>query len=209
MSDGGEVDPVWSALRWAGALALALAVVSALVALGYTRDADQWVLKQAQSIASYPLDLATTLFNILGQSEVTGPIALVLAFLWWRRDGVRGLVPLLLFAGVALEIALKHAVPHASPSPALSRNLHLLPFLKSAAPYSFPSGHMLRTVFLAALVAERPVFWSLVAAMAFTRLYLSEHWASDVVGGILLGLILAGVAAAIYGGRTTSGGRRR
>ena len=209
MSGRGEVDPVGSALRWAGALALALAGLSVLVGRGQTQDADQWVLKQAQSIPSYPLDVATTLFNILGQSEVTGPIAVVLAFLWWRRDGVRGLVPLLLFVGVALEIALKHTVPHASPSPALSRNLHLLPFLKSAAPYSFPSGHMLRTVFLAALVAQRPVFWSLVAAMAFTLLYLSERWASDVVGGALLGFVLAGVAAAIYGGRTASRGHRR
>jgi membrane-associated phospholipid phosphatase len=209
MSGGDEVNPVWSALRWAGALALALAGLSALVGLGHARDADQWVLKQAQSIASYPLNVATTLFNILGQLEVTGPIAVVLAFVWWRRDGVRGLVPLLLFVGVALEIALKHAVPHASPSPALSRNLHLLPFLKSAAPYSFPSGHMLRTVFLAALVTERPVFWGLVAAMALSLLYLSERWASDVVGGALLGFVLAGVAAAIYGGRTASRGRRR
>ena len=209
MSGGGDVDPVWSALRWAGALALALAGLSAFVARGQTQAADQWVLKQAQAIPSYPLGVATTLFNVLGQSEVTGPIAVVLAFVWWRRDGVRGLVPLLLFVGVALEIALKHAVPHASPSPALSRNLHLLPFLKSAAPYSFPSGHMLRTVFLAALVAERPVFWSVVLAMAFTLLYLSERWASDVVGGALLGFVLAGVAAAIYGGRTASRGRRR
>jgi undecaprenyl-diphosphatase len=204
MSPRDNVDPVWSALRWAGALALALAVLSALVSLGQTKGADQWVLALAQSIASYPLDLATTLFNILGQAEITGPIALVMAFLGWRRDGVRGLVPLLLFVGVGLEVVLKHVVPHPSPALALSRNLHLLPFLKSAAPYSFPSGHMLRTTFLAALLAERPVFWILVAAMAFTRLYLGEHWASDVVGGTLLGLVLAGVAAAIYGGRLAS-----
>jgi len=30
-----------------------------------------------------------------------------------------------------------------------------------------------------------------------------------VVGGALLGFVLAGVAAAIYGGRTASRGRRR
>ena len=209
MSGRGEVDPVWSALRWSGALALALAVLSALVALGQTQDVDRRVLQLAQSIVWYPLDVATTLFSTLGQLEITGPIALVLTFLWWRRDGARGLVPVLLFVGVALEVVLKHVVPNSSPSPALSRNLHLLPFLKSAAPYSFPSGHMLRTVFLAALVTERPVFWSLVAAMAFTRLYLSENWASDVVGGALLGLVLAGVAAAVYGGRTPSPSRRR
>ena len=204
MSQRDDVDPVRSSLRWAGGLALALAVLAGLVALGATRGVDNWALTLAQSIAWYPLDVATSLFNIVGQSEITAPVALVLAFVWWRRDGVRGLVPLLLFAGVALEVVLKHLVPHPSPPLELSRNLHFLPFLKSAAPYSFPSGHMLRTAFLAALIADRPVFWSLVGAMAFVRLYLGEHWASDVVGGALLGLMLAGIAAAIYGGRTAS-----
>src|SRR5689334_450115 len=98
----------------------------------------------ARTAASPYLDLAACLFNLLGQAEITGPIALVLAFIWWRRRGARGLVPLLLFVGVALEIVLKNAVHHVSPPHELSRNILLLPFVKSASAYSFPSGHMLR-----------------------------------------------------------------
>jgi membrane-associated phospholipid phosphatase len=57
---------------------------------------------------------------------------------------------------------------------------------------------MLRVTFLAALIAPRWAFWTLVVAMALTRIYLQEHWASDVVGGFLLGAALAGLAASLY-----------
>src|SRR5262249_53710608 len=137
-----------------------------------------------------------------GQSEVTGPIALVLTLIWWRSRGWRGLVPLLLFVGVALEMVLKHLIPHPSPPHELSRNIQLLPFLKSGSPFSFPSGHLLRTTFLGALMFDQWLFWILVVLMALTRVYLNEHWLSDVLGGFLLGMALAGVAAAVYGGPT-------
>jgi len=57
---------------------------------------------------------------------------------------------------------------------------------------------MLRVTFLAALLAPRWGFWALAAAMAVTRIYLHEHWASDVVGGFLAGAALAGLAASLY-----------
>jgi membrane-associated phospholipid phosphatase len=68
---------------------------------------------------------------------------------------------------------------------------------------------MLRTTFLAALITNRPVFWSLVVAMGCARIYLSEHWLSDVAGGFLLGMAMAAVAAAIYAGGPEDGERRR
>jgi len=77
--------------------------------------------------------------------------------------------------------------------------------------YSFPSSHSLMAVvifgFLAVIIAARlPIKWrwlvySLSALIsiivAFSRLYLQVHWLSDVVAGILIGLIwiaLAGIA---------------
>jgi len=200
MSDRPPGDPVRRALCWAAGLTLALAVLAALVALGVTQAIDGWVLRAVGAIGSYPLDVAASLFAILGQSEVTGPLALVLAFVWWRRRGIRGLVPLLLFAGVAIEAVLKHFVAHPAPPIELSRAIEFLPQLGPTSPYSFPSGHMFRAVFLAALVLEQPIFWVIFGTMAFTVLYLAEHWASDVAGGALAGLLLAGLAAAIVGG---------
>ena len=117
-------------------------------------------------------------------------------------------MPLLLFVGVALEVGLKYCLPHPTPPSEFMRGLQFLPSLQIAPPYSFPSGHVLRTTFLVALIGERrprwrACCWALVIAMASTRLYLNEHWLSDVVGGLLLGLMLAAVAAAIDSGTPT------
>ena len=134
----------------------------------------------------------------MGQLEVTAVVALILSFVWWRRRGARGLVPMLLFAGVAIEVILKHLIGHPGPPAELSRSIPLLPFAHGSSTYSFTSGHMLRVTFLAALVTPRWAFWTLAWAMALSRIYLHEHWASDVVGGFLLGAALAGLAASLY-----------
>jgi undecaprenyl-diphosphatase len=186
------------ARRWAGGLALAFVAVAALVGLGATEGIDEAISRLALTVASEPFDLPASFFNIVGQMEVTALVALILSFVWWRHHGIRGLVPMLLFAGVAIEIVLKHIVQHPSPPTELSRSIPLLPFAHGSSPYSFPSGHMLRVTFLAALMTPQWVFWALAGAMALTRIYLHEHWASDVVGGFLLGAALAGLAASLY-----------
>jgi membrane-associated phospholipid phosphatase len=99
-------------------------------------------------------------------------------------------------------------LPHPGPAHEFSRDLECPFFLHVAGPlfihmktpYAFPSGHILRTTFLTMLLSQhrprwRIVGWGLVCAMAFTRVYLNDHWVSDVGGGILLGLTLAAVAA--------------
>ena len=40
----------------------------------------------------------------------------------------------------------------------------------------------------------RPVLWALAIAVALSRVYLNRHWASDVTGGLLLGLIVGEAA---------------
>src|SRR5262249_19499869 len=197
-------------------LALAFVVLCVLVAFGATRTVDRWGLTLASPIASYPLDVAASLVTLLGEPQISGAVAVALSVRWWQRRGKQGLAPLLLFAGVAIEAVLKYVLPYPGPPHEFSRGLQLPLFFQLATPlllhlhtpYSFPSGHMLRTTFLVALISEhrprwRTAGWALVLAMAFTRVYLNDHWVSDVGGGILLGLTLAAVATVLDPGPPT------
>jgi membrane-associated phospholipid phosphatase len=196
-------------------LASAFIGVTVLTGLGVLTGTDQWGRAVADTLSFYPVDLLGSVFSFLGNMEITGVIALVLAVRWRRRYGLRGfLAPMLLFAGVAVEVVLKHALIHPPPpplilqtrwqSPFFSLSLtHALPYWANILPYSFPSGHLLRTTFLVSLIMGQPgqryrlAGATLIATMAFTRVYLNDHWLSDVIGGCLLGFALAALAAAI------------
>jgi len=182
--------------------ALAFIALCVLVVVGATQPVDYWAQTCAQNLASRPLDVTAAVITTLGGAEITGVMTLILSFIWWRHKGIRGLVPLLLFIGVAIEIVLKYSLPHPGPPPDLARGFDYLSLFYLTTPFSFPSGHALRITFLVVLVELRTLLlrvtgWVLVVAVAFTRLYLNIHWASDVVGGILLGLTLATVAATV------------
>jgi membrane-associated phospholipid phosphatase len=182
-----------------------------LVALDSTRTVDWYSQTLACSVVAPWLDVLAFLVSLLGNPIITGGVAVVLSLRGWQSRGKPGLVPLLLFVGVAIEAVLKFVLPHPGPPPEFSHPLALPPILHMMTaplqlhlktPYSFPSGHMLRTTFLVGLFCAyhprwRWVGWVVLGAMAGTRLYLNAHWLSDVGGGLLLGLSLAAVAACI------------
>ena len=140
----------------------------------------------------------------LGDATVIIAVALAtLLWLAWRRNW-RGMIYETAAVAIAslftslLKITLHQSRPH--------------PFAPAAATFSFPSGHTAVSMalygFLAIIVAwEASRRWQLaiatsagllVAAIAFSRIYLGAHWLSDVLAGLAFGLAWASLLAIAY-----------
>lgn len=134
--------------------------------------------------------------HILGTTEVVGTVALAVALVWWRHRRPRWLVPLLVFAVVAVEGIFKVVAAHPGPLEALSRGISPLPTLDAPTPNSFPSGHTARIAVLAlALRWPRPIAAISILVMGLAKVYPGDHWPSDVLGGWLLGYLVAAGAS--------------
>jgi undecaprenyl-diphosphatase len=178
-----------------------LAALALLVSTGATRGVDLAVTHALQSVASPALDAVANADTLIGEAWLTAGITVAFA-VWLWRNGARleWAAPLLLFAAVAVELALKLVLTHPGPPHDLSRTLwHPGPSLET--PSSFPSGHVLRVSFLAVVatafaraISVRVALIALVAVTVWARVYIGHHWLSDAIGGLALG-IAAGCAA--------------
>jgi len=75
---------------------------------------------------------------------------------------------------------------------------------------SFPSGHAgnafaAATVLARAMPAWQPVWWTLAALIAFSRLYVGVHYPADIVGGAVVGAACAIVVLLASAALTRSG----
>lgn len=194
---------------WArGVLALAaLALLAMLVTTGVLRGLDRALLELAQRADHPALDVLGSAVGLLGQAEVTAGIALgltVARLVTGRREAA---VPLFIGLVVIVELALKLSVPQPPPPEELSRSVVLLPGAHAALPGAFPSGHMARAAFLAAIVhVPRSAAVAALVLLTLSRVHLAEHWPSDVLGGLLLGYGVAAIARSrvpsVWSGRT-------
>ena len=174
---------------------VAFVALALLVALGALAGLDRAILATLQTPHASWLDLAASVVTIFGQTEVVGTVAIgvpLARLIARRRDWWP---PVLIVLVVAVEIVLKLAIPQPSPPSELARSVPLLPFIEAPTTFSFPSGHVARIAFLAAVLRwPGSLTGAVVIAMALTRVYLAEHWPSDVVAGWLLGYGIAAIA---------------
>ena len=74
--------------------------------------------------------------------------------------------------------------------------------LRAPRTSSFPSGHASAAACAATLLSRDlgagPAWWTLAGTVAWTRIHVGVHHASDVAAGLALGRALAGVAAAVW-----------
>lgn len=156
-----------------------------------------------------------SLFSLLGSAEITVGFCIILAgialmsFKWFAIVGWLLIIPASLG-----EVFGKLVLYHPGPPVFFHRSTLTthLPSFYVHTEFSYPSGHMTRTIFIVTVLSCL-VFFSKInltykyiliflligfgGLMGLTRVSLGEHWLSDVLGGSLLGISMGLFAAAL------------
>lgn len=156
-----------------------------------------------------------SLFSLLGSAEITVGFCIILALFalirlkWFAIAGWLSIIPASLG-----EVFGKLVLYHPGPPVFFHRSTLVthLPSFYVHTEFSYPSGHMTRTIFIVTVLSCLVIFskinltykylliFLLIGSgglMGLTRVSLGEHWLSDVLGGSILGVTMGFFAAGL------------
>lgn len=151
------------------------------------------------------LDTFWSIVTALGEEILWFMFVAVIFWLGYKKESI--FLALVLVSSVYVSYTLKHIIDRPRPG------FHEVRKIEPAYQYSFPSGHAqtvsaatFTTAWLvkknASLVSKRGIsLFALAMAIsvlvAISRIYLGAHWPTDVIAGLLIGILIFGVYALI------------
>ena len=143
-------------------------------------------------------DLFFSAWTNLGLGVMIIPVALILAFIRFRYMLISVLGFLLTFIINDSLKVIFHASRPASVFEQLHQSIYLVPNVQMYTSDSFPSGHTATGICMFCLLALytknnllKTIYFIIALLIAYSRMYLSEHFLRDVYAASIIGVVCA------------------